>query len=85
MRFWTKCLASCSLVALASPVLMTGCKTQNTTVNNEQQPSGYTRWEQDTHRQHEDYNKRNPEEQKEYRDWQQSQNDHPNDHPDEHH
>lgn len=73
MRSWVKSLAPCLLAAgLAAPVFVTGCRTQDTTVNNEQQPSDYAQWERNTHRQHEDYNKRSPEEQKEYRDWQQS-------------
>jgi hypothetical protein len=77
MRFWVKSLAPSLLVAvLASPLLVTGCKTQDTTIDNEQRPSDYTQWERDTHRQHQDFNKRTPEEQKEYRDWQQNHNDH---------
>lgn len=73
MRFGVKAFAPCLMVTvLAAPVLITGCRTQNTTVNDEQQPSDYTQWEHDTHRQHEDYNKRSADEQKQYRDWQQS-------------
>jgi hypothetical protein len=78
MRIWVKRLAPCLLVAvLAAPVLITGCKTQNTTVNDdEQHPSDYAQWERETHRQHQDYNKRSSDEQKQYRDWQQSHDNH---------
>ncbi len=73
MRSRVKSLGLCLLVAvLAAPVFVTGCRTENATVYNEQQPSDYAQWERNTHRQHEDYNKRSPEDQKEYRDWQQN-------------
>lgn len=73
MRLAVKCIG-CGLLlgVLGAPVFITGCKTQNTTVNEEQQPSDYSQWEHDTHREHQDYNKRSPEEQQQYRDWQRS-------------
>lgn len=72
MRFAVKIPGSCLLIAvLASAALLTGCKTQNTTINN-QDP--YHQWEHDTNRPHEDLDKRSPAEQREYRDWQQSHN-----------
>jgi hypothetical protein len=77
MRFGPKNLSLSLLVAiLACPVLMTGCKTQTTTEYNQQEPADYTQWEHETQRQHVDLEKRNADEQKEYRDWQQSHNQH---------
>ncbi len=64
------------LAALAAPALITGCRTQNTTVNNQQDPPDYRQWEQETRRQHVDLDKRSPAEQKEFRDWERSHNDH---------
>lgn len=77
MRFWLKRLAlSLLLGTLAFPAYMTGCRTQNTTEYNQQEPADYTQWEHDTHRQHVDLNRRSAEEQKEYRDWHESHNEH---------
>jgi hypothetical protein len=36
----------------------------------------YNQWEHDTHRQHEDFNKRNRDDQKAYWDWRHSQDNH---------
>ena len=70
MRFCWKNLALAPLVAtLAGPMLITGCKTQTTTEVVKQEPSDYAQWEQTTHRQHVALERRNAEEQKEYRDW----------------
>ena len=70
MRLCLEKLAPILLLgALAAPAPMAGCRTQNTTVNNQQNPPDYAQWERETHRQHEDLNKRSAEEQKEYRDW----------------
>jgi ABC-type uncharacterized transport system auxiliary subunit len=75
MRFWLKNLALAPLVAvLACPMLMTGCKTQTTTETVQpvqQEPSDYAQWERETHRPHVVIEKRNADEQKEYRDWHQ--------------
>jgi hypothetical protein len=73
MRSWLRKPASCALAALlAAPMLLAGCKTQNnsTTINN--QPDDYRQWEHDTNRPHQDLDKRTPDEQREYQDWQQS-------------
>lgn len=73
MRCCLKNLALTMLVAiLACPVLITGCRTNNTTVNNQQEPPDYRQWEHETNREHLDMNKRSAEEQREYRDWQQT-------------
>jgi hypothetical protein len=49
-------------VAIASPVAMIGCRSPET-VN-------YNQWEHETNRPHQDYDKRSPDEQKQYSDWQ---------------
>jgi hypothetical protein len=75
MRFWFKKLTPCVLAALlAAPILVTGCKTQNTTINNQpdNQQDDYRQWEHDTNRPHVDLEKRSADEQREYRDWQQT-------------
>lgn len=75
MRFSLKRFAPCLLAALlAAPMLTTGCKTQNTTVNNQQ--DDYRQWEHDTNRPHQDLDKRTPADQQEYREWQQGHGDH---------
>jgi hypothetical protein len=72
MRFWLKNLALVPLVAvLACPMLITGCRTQSTTEVVQQEPTDYQQWEHETHRPHVVLEKRNPDEQKEYRDWHQ--------------
>ncbi|MGC2617906.1 MAG: hypothetical protein WA414_02635 [Acidobacteriaceae bacterium] len=77
MRIWLKTLALVPLAAvLAGPMLITGCTSQppSTTTTTEvvqQEPSDYQQWERETHRQHVDIEKRNAEEQKQYRDWHQ--------------
>jgi len=48
-------------VAITSPAVMTGCRSQETVY--------YNQWEHDTHREHRDLNKRDEAEQKEYSDW----------------
>jgi len=71
MRFWLRKLTPCVVAALlAAPMFITGCRTQNTTIGDQQ--DDYQRWEHDTNRPHQDLDKRSPDEQKEYRDWQQS-------------
>ena len=50
--------------AMASTVVMVGCRPQETVQ--------YTQWEHDTHRDHQDLNKRSPDERKQYSDWQHS-------------
>ena len=57
------------LLALASPAILAGCKSEHTTVINQPEPSDYRQWEQATHRPHVDLDKRSPDDQKEYRDW----------------
>jgi ABC-type uncharacterized transport system auxiliary subunit len=78
MRFLRmKSLAIATLIAiLACPVLMTGCRTQNTTVYNQHEPPDYRQWEHDTNRLHVDIDKRSADEQKEYRDWHDAHNPH---------
>lgn len=77
MRFWLKNFAIATLVAiLACPVLMTGCRTQNTTVYNQHEPPDYQQWEHETNRPHVDMDKRNQDEQREYRDWHDNHNRH---------
>jgi hypothetical protein len=74
MRLWIRKVTPCLLAALlAAPVLVTGCRTQNTTINNDQQePPDYRQWEHDTNRPHVDLARRSQAEQQEYRDWQRS-------------
>lgn len=68
--------------AIASPVFVTGCTGSVRVYDpyyhdyhdwNREAPY-YRQWENDTHRQHEDFNKRSPEEQKEY--WEFRHNSH---------
>jgi hypothetical protein len=56
-------------VSLASPLAMIGCQSQP---NAAPETVIYTQWEHDTHREHQDLNKRPPAEQKEYSDWRSS-------------
>lgn len=69
-----------------SPVLLTGCAARVSTgyrvydpgygdyhVWNDQEAGFYARWENDTHRSHEDFRKRPPAEQKEYFTWRHGQ------------
>jgi len=71
MRFWLRNLTPCVLTALlAAPILVTGCRTQNTTINEPQ--DDYHRWEHETNRSHVDLERRDAAEQQEYRDWLQS-------------
>jgi hypothetical protein len=56
------------VVAITSPVVMTGCHSQETVY--------YNQWERDTHREHKDLNKRNEAEQREYSDWRRSRDHH---------
>jgi hypothetical protein len=55
-------------VAIASPVVMTGCRSDET-VN-------YNQWEHETHREHRDLNQRTDAEQKEYSEWRRSHDHH---------
>lgn len=76
IRFWFRSLAACLLgMVLVSPVLLTGCKSE-TTVVNPQEPSDYRDWEQATHRPHVDFEKRGPDEQRQYNDWHASRDHH---------
>jgi hypothetical protein len=77
MRFGKNFALSILLAIFACPVLIAGCKTQNTTEINQQEPPDYRQWEGETHRQHVDLDKRSAEEQKEYRDWHQDHSRHP--------
>jgi hypothetical protein len=63
-------------VALLSPVLFNGCsnRTYDTTYRDyhawdSSEESAYQRWEAETHREHQDFGKRNADEQKEYWTW----------------
>jgi hypothetical protein len=53
-------------VAIASPVAITGCQQQPPQTD---ETVIYTQWEHETHRNHQDLNKRSPDEQKQYSDW----------------
>jgi hypothetical protein len=55
-------------VAITSPVVMAGCRSQETVY--------YNQWEHDTHREHRDLNKRTEAEQREYSDWRRSRDHH---------
>jgi hypothetical protein len=55
-------------VAIASPAVMTGCRSDET-VN-------YNQWEHETHREHRDLNQRTDAEQKEYSEWRRSHDHH---------
>jgi hypothetical protein len=77
MRFCSKNLVLATLVAiLACPVIMTGCRTHNTTVYNQHEPPDYRQWEHDTQRPHVDVDKRSQVEQREYQDWHDNHNGH---------
>lgn len=54
-------------VAMASPLAMISCRSQET--------GYYEQWEHDTHREHVDLSKRSAEEQREYAEWRRNQND----------
>ena len=54
-------------VAIASPLAMIGCQPQAQT--QPQETVIYNQWEHETNRPHQDLNKRNPDEQKQYSDW----------------
>ena len=56
------------VVAITSPVVMTGCQSQETVY--------YNQWERETHREHRELNKRSEAEQKEYSDWRRSRDHH---------
>jgi hypothetical protein len=56
------------VVAITSPVVTTGCRSQETVY--------YNQWEHDTHREHNDLSKRSEAEKKEYSDWRRSHGDH---------
>ncbi|MGA9802802.1 MAG: hypothetical protein WA383_04100 [Terriglobales bacterium] len=70
---------------LASPVLITGCATHVRYYDpcyndyhawNHHEVVYYNQWEHDTHREHQDFNKRSDAEKKEYWTWRHNQNDH---------
>jgi hypothetical protein len=57
---------------LAVPLLVAGCQSQAPAPAATQaapQDDSYSRWEQDTHREHVDISKRNDDERKQYNDW----------------
>jgi hypothetical protein len=56
------------VVAITSPVAMTGCRSHETVI--------YNQWERDTHREHRDLNQRTEAEQREYSDWRRSHDHH---------
>jgi hypothetical protein len=55
-------------VAITSPVVMTGCRAQETVY--------YNQWEHETHREHRDLNQRTEAEQREYSDWRRNRDHH---------
>jgi hypothetical protein len=55
-------------VAITSPVVMTGCRTQETVY--------YNQWEHETHREHRNLNQRTEAEQREYSDWRRNRDHH---------
>jgi hypothetical protein len=63
-RFFQRFTPILLAAAIASPVAMNGCRSQETV--------DYTQWEHETQRDHRDLNKRSPDEQKQYSDWQSS-------------
>jgi len=67
MRFFRQHLISLVMItALASPAVLSGCAARVET-------GYYQRWETDTHRHHEDFRRRNKEEQQEYWNWRHNQ------------
>jgi hypothetical protein len=54
--------------AIASPVAMTGCRSDDTVY--------YNQWEHDTHREHKDLNQRADAEKQEYAEWLRTHRDH---------
>ena len=56
-------------VAIASLVAITGCQQQPQQPQQTDETVIYTQWEHETHRSHQDLNKRSPDEQKQYSDW----------------
>ncbi|HEX4076727.1 MAG TPA: hypothetical protein VHX49_15105 [Candidatus Acidoferrales bacterium] len=87
MRFFKQHLISFVMIAaLASPVLMSGCAARVDTgyrvydpghgdyhVWNHDEGVYYSHWEHDTHRHHEDFQKRNKQDQQEYWNWRHNQ------------
>ena len=57
-------------VAIASPVAMIGCQSPAAPPAVPQENVTYNQWEHETNRPHQDYDKRSPDEQKQYSDWQ---------------
>jgi hypothetical protein len=55
-------------VAITSPVLTTGCRSQEDVY--------YNQWEHETHRDHRDLNRRTDAEQREYSEWRRSHDHH---------
>jgi hypothetical protein len=85
MRLLCRNLAAVLLAALmASPVLLTGCaahvRVYDPYYHDYHNWNGevvyYNQWERDTHRDHQDFNKRQSDEQKEYWDWRHKQEQH---------
>jgi hypothetical protein len=66
------------LGALTLPLFATGCVPHRQWGPGEE--TYYVQWETQTHRQHEDWNRRNREEQKEYWNWRKHHRDHHHDH-----
>jgi hypothetical protein len=85
MRFFKQYLISFVMItALASPAMIAGCSGHaeyrvydpyyhDYHVWNNDEVVYYQRWEHDTHRDHRDFRKRSPDEQKEYWTWRHSQ------------
>jgi len=71
MRIWLRKLPLFALAPmLAASIPMTGCRTQNTTINSQQEPPDYRQWEHDTNRPHVDLDKRSQADQNEFQEWQ---------------
>ena len=82
MRSWYRNLPSLFLACiLASPLFTTGCAVHARVYDPEYhqyhawagEQGYYNQWEQNTHRQHMDYNKRSDADKKAYWDWRHSQ------------
>ena len=85
MRFNDRGFATLLLAAVfAAPLFMSGCAVRARVYDPYYsdyhvwagETGYYDRWEHDTHRDHEDFNRRNKDEQKEYWNWRHNQGDH---------
>jgi hypothetical protein len=85
MRLLSKNFAAILLAAsMVSPVFVTGCtarvRVYDPYYHDHHDWNGevvyYNQWEHDTHRDHQDFNKRKSDEQKEYWDWRHKQEQH---------